>query len=341
MSQPERSLKSAMQAFLSRYGISNGCLVIGVSGGADSVALLILLSDLSIQFNLNLCVGHFDHQLRPESGEDALWVQRLCRRLGVRCEVGVPGDPAVQTQALHSEELARNGRYRFLEQVAARHHAPWLAIAHTANDQAETILHHIVRGTGLTGLKGIPESRPVNQELTIIRPLLQFKREELLAFLNQQGESFLIDESNRDLQFTRNRLRHVILPELRQHFNPQVDEALLRLSEQAAEAEEVIRLMALKVLRDATPAGEVFNGTRLSIAALCSQPQAVLTRVFIEFWKIAGWPRQKMSQDHWKTLASMVQAGVPRGHHCPGGIEATVRRGFLEIRRVEPQNGDM
>lgn len=327
-----------MQAVLSRYGISNESLVIGVSGGADSVALLILLNDLSAQFNLRLCVGHFDHQLRPESGEDALWVLGLCHRLGVCCEVGVPNADAVPTQALHSEESARNGRYRFLEQVAARHNSPWLAIAHTANDQAETILHHILRGTGLTGLKGIPESRPMNEELTIIRPLLQFKRDELLAFLKQRGESFLIDESNHDLQFTRNRLRHVILPELRQHFNSQVDDALLRLSEQAAEAEEAIRLMALSVLRDATHADEVFDGTRLSLAALRTQPQAVLTRVFIELWKIAGWPRQQMSQEHWKTLASMVQDGIPRGHHCPAGVEARVRRGVLEIRRVEPEN---
>jgi tRNA(Ile)-lysidine synthase len=201
-------------------------VVAAVSGGLDSVVLLHTLRFLLEPWALRLVVAHFDHRMREGSEADADWVAGLCRAWGVPCERGVA------RRALRSEAEARAARYTFLREVAARHGAARIATAHHADDQAETVLFRIVRGTGLGGLRGIRERWG-----PLVRPLLPFRRAELAAYATAAGLRYREDPTNWSLSYARNRLRHEILPRL-EEVSPGATGALVRLAEQARESEE-------------------------------------------------------------------------------------------------------
>ncbi|MBI4598068.1 MAG: tRNA lysidine(34) synthetase TilS [Candidatus Omnitrophica bacterium] len=206
-------------------------VVVAVSGGADSVALLHLFTRLQPAWKLALVVGHVDHGLRASSSEDAEFVRRLAARWRLpvaieRREVG----RACADNGWSLEDGARRIRYDALQQMARRAQANRIALAHTADDQAETVLMRLLRGSGLLGLSAIPWQRTLDERATIIRPLLDVWREDVLAYLEAEGLSHCEDPSNRDLRFLRNRIRHELLPLLQQTYNPKIKHALLQLA---------------------------------------------------------------------------------------------------------------
>ena len=207
-------------------------LVVAVSGGPDSVCLLHILVKLQKELNVELHVAHLNHQLRgAESEADAAYVADLARRLGVPATVASRDVMAFQSRhRLSPEEAAREVRYSFLAQVAADIGAARVAVGHTADDHVETILMHLIRGSGTRGLRGL---RPVSRwqssdhSLIIVRPLLELSREETTAYCRRHRLHPRTDTSNLSTEPFRNRIRHHLLPELRK-YNPQVAEALLR-----------------------------------------------------------------------------------------------------------------
>ncbi|MEX2317026.1 MAG: tRNA lysidine(34) synthetase TilS [Pirellulales bacterium] len=216
-------------------------VVLGVSGGADSVALLRAVLALNGRCGGRgaVRVAHLNHGLRgPAADADQAWLEQLCGQLGVPISVGhanVSGLASEQGDGW--EAAARTARYSFLQTVAEEVGARFVAVAHTADDQAETVLHRIVRGTGLAGLAGMPVSRPLSASVSLVRPLLAARRGEVLEYLAAVGQEYRTDDLNADARFTRNRLRHELLPLLREKLNPEVDSALLRLASQAGEAQ--------------------------------------------------------------------------------------------------------
>ncbi len=190
-------------------------VVAAVSGGADSVALLRLLAGLRDQAPRQIVVAHFDHRLRAESGDDARFVADLARRSELPFEQGQADVAALaEEQGDGVEAAARKARYAFLERVADSHRANFIATGHTADDQAETVLHRILRGTGVAGLRGIHEIRSLfgRQDIYLVRPLLTIRHDEAIAMLREMGQPFCEDPSNLDPRFTRNRIRHQLLP---------------------------------------------------------------------------------------------------------------------------------
>lgn len=216
-----------------------GRLLVAVSGGPDSAALLLILARLARRPPLSLAVAHFDHGLRGAAvGEtEALAVRRLAESLDL------PFFPAVgdvrrraKQERLSLEEAARRERYEFLAAAAREAGAAWVATGHTASDQAETVLLHLLRGAGLAGLAGMSPSSgwpvPGHDGLTLIRPLLRLSRDETLAYCVASGVRPLDDASNRSSAFLRNRVRHDLLPHLRD-YNRRIDVALVRLADAA------------------------------------------------------------------------------------------------------------
>ncbi|WP_145197448.1 tRNA lysidine(34) synthetase TilS [Thalassoglobus polymorphus] len=333
---PTLPLKKLLIETLKRHDIRDESLLVAVSGGADSVSLLLLLHDLREELQLQLSVAHFDHQLRESSADDAKWVEALCNQLAVPCVIGRPDQDSESMQQGGIEESARKRRYHFFQQVAERHKINWVAIAHTADDQAETVLHHIARGTGLKGLQGIPETRELTESVTLIRPLLQVNRSELIAELASRQQAFLQDESNTDFSFTRNRIRHDVLPYLKESLNPQIDQALRRLAKQAQEAQSAIDELARNLLDQSLTNSESLRDglafVRLSIPEMKKQPVAVVSAMFLKLWTEKKWPRKQMSHFHWSQLTEMATTKSPQGLALPGGIQATCRRDVLEIR---------
>ncbi len=205
-------------------------ILVGVSGGPDSLCLLDVLHRL----HLPVLAAHFDHHLRPESSQDAQVVRSVAARLNVPFILG-QGDVAAfaQSEKLSLEEAARILRYRFLFAEARRHAAQAVAVGHTADDQVETVLMHLLRGAGLSGLKGMDFSTILpgwDESIPLVRPLLFAWREDTLAYCQAQSLPYVMDASNQDTTFFRNRLRHELVPFL-SSYNPQIKQTLWRTSQ--------------------------------------------------------------------------------------------------------------
>jgi len=222
------AIRSAVRDYIRAHEILRpGPLLVAVSGGTDSTALLLLLADLADELGLVLHVAHFDHRTRPrQSAKDADQVTKLANRVGAPIRIGRAGHPA------KSEDDARRARYEFLRRAAREIGAAAIATGHTRDDQAETVLLHLARGSGLAGLAGM---RPLRDG--IARPLLCVGRAETAAVCKAARIRPLADPTNRLLRFARNRVRLRVLPELAK-LNPRVREAIARLADAAAERED-------------------------------------------------------------------------------------------------------
>lgn len=201
---------------------------IALSGGIDSVVLLDLALKLRESWGWSVSAAHFDHRMREGSGTDAEWVRAYCAKLGTPVRVGRAATN------LRSEVHARELRYEFLLKARDELGAEWLATAHQADDQAETVLFRILRGTGPVGLSGIPARRPPG----VVRPLLPFRRTELDAYARLRGLEYRSDPTNLDLSIARNRIRHRLIPEIEAKVIPDLRPRLCRLTEVARQTAE-------------------------------------------------------------------------------------------------------
>ncbi len=316
-------------------------VLVAVSGGADSVALLRAMAVVKRTGEGRLIAAHLNHQLRGEEAEaDEAFVVELCRELHVPCERGrvtlssrgLPGVPGTAQDTRSSparrlgslEAAARATRYGFLTETAGRVGARYVATAHTADDQAETILHRIVRGTGIAGLVGMARTRPLSAATTLIRPLLGFRRAEVLEYLDALAQPYRHDSSNTDPQFTRNRIRHELLPHLAADFNAGVVDALLRLGMLAGEGQAVVGRL-VEELAEPCVICETSGAVRIAISHLADQPSYVVRELLMWVWRRQGWPLQAMGFAQWEQLAAMVQYGLAAQHgmglapNSPGG----------------------
>jgi tRNA(Ile)-lysidine synthase len=331
------SLPDKLASAITACGLRGSRVLVGVSGGADSVALLRGLCELRGEQQLEIIAAHLDHQLRGErSRDDATWVEALCTQLGVRLIIESRNITEIAEQRGHGlEETARQQRYEFLSLTAGRENCSYVAVAHTADDQVETILHHVLRGTGLAGLSGMSMMRPLGDALRLVRPLLDVTRAEVETYLQGIGQSFRTDESNAEQSFTRNRIRHSLLPSLKREFNPQVEQALLRLGRQAGDIQTMMEELAGRLLDSALVE---FNATicRVDCNRLAAEPLHLVRECFSLLWKRQNWPRKRMGFADWSRLAMMVRADQTDGcaDTLPGHIEASRRGTLLVLRRM-------
>lgn len=192
-------------------------IVLGVSGGADSVALLMTLCVLQKEWELDLNVIHVHHGIRTEADEDVVFVEQLCRSLGVACHVFYEDVPALAAQQkMSEEEMGRKCRYMHFTEVARETGSTKIAVAHHMDDQAETVLFHLSRGTDLAGMRGMLPVSMMEQEeeITLIRPLLCCRKEEITTYLTTQQVTWREDVTNQKNQYARNRIRNLVIPQL-------------------------------------------------------------------------------------------------------------------------------
>lgn len=275
-------------------------VLVALSGGADSVALVHLLRALAPEWGLRLHLLHVDHQLRPDSAADAEFVRDLGGRLGLPVEVAL-----VEVDARGSPEAAaRTARYAALEACADRIGAARIALGHTADDQAETVLMRILSGAGVRGLAGIPAVRG-----RVIRPLLGLRHAELVAELERAGLPWREDPSNLDPKFTRNRIRHELLPLLAASHEPEIVARLNRIAARARETVEALDRIATGEL-DRLALLEP-DALTLSRAALFGLPRAVAVEVLRQAAARLGHRLPLRAWGH-RRLERLLGAAPPR-----------------------------
>jgi len=252
------TLDKVLQTIDSDGLLANGDRVlVALSGGPDSVALLHILTKIRDNSDLTLYAVYINHNIRPrEAQEEEQFCRDLCDGLGVDLKIIFEDIPARARQAGKGlEEAARDFRYATFERLTDEKKLDRIALGHHLDDRVETVLFRIIRGSGLTGLKGMPITRG-----RIIRPLFELTKSEIEQYLSREGLSFRVDESNRDDGFKRNFIRNQLLPLIRENLNESVDRALISLSETAGEDEAFLdELVAKKARRlvSRSPGGKI------------------------------------------------------------------------------------
>jgi tRNA(Ile)-lysidine synthase len=312
-------------------------LVAAISGGADSVALARAVVDTSAGDPVVL--AHLNHQLRgPASDEDEAFVVELHARLSANAPnlhcVHERRDVGGEARALGAnlEAHARQVRYRWLADTALACGARWVLTGHTANDQAETVLHRLLRGTGLQGLRGIAARRDLERGVSVVRPLLGATRAVVLGYLAELGQPYRHDQSNDNLDLTRNRIRRELLPQLETWYNPSIVPILTRLAEQADEAFRDDQAAAARLLRNSERprAGETIV---LDCAPLLSAPRRLVREMFRLVWRREDWPMAAMDYPAWDLLAALV-LGETSAADLSGGVRAVRRERVVQIGRA-------
>ncbi len=300
-----------------------------VSGGADSVALLRVLLTLRDTLGISLCACHVHHGLRgAEADRDAAFVRDLCAAHGVPCEI-VQRDVSAYAKAhgLGIEEAARVVRYDALQSVAHIQGATKIALAHTLDDNLETMLFHLARGTGTRGLAGIP---PVRE--AFVRPLLGVTRAQIEDYLSVLGQPYMTDSSNADTDYTRNRIRHDIVPVLRQ-LNPRCAQAAGRAARLLRTDEDCLSAQAA-ALRD-TLTLPCDGGVLLRCDGLRAAHAALRTRVLRGALRDAGMPMSECTADLIDRLEALLSARSPSASlDLPDGLTAARRYDALFFGRA-------
>ncbi len=313
-------------------------VIVGVSGGPDSMALLRVLHEWAAPFRWRLRVAHLDHALRRNSVVDARFVRAAAGRMGLPF---VAARTAVETLArrrkISPEEAGRLARYSFLVRTARRLGATRIAVGHHADDQAETVLMRLIRGAAGTGLSGMAPARSLHDPLakparrilpavTLVRPLLGRTRAEILAYLKARQQRWRTDPTNRSPDHLRNRIRARLLPLLTREYNPNIRAVLARAATTLAADESFLE----DAVDRAWPRAVQVSGRRITIrlVSLLRLHPALQARLLRRAAVAAGADPRRLAQSHLDALARLARIGTGAAH-LPGCRASAVRHGVL------------
>ena len=306
-------------------------ILVAFSGGADSVAMLAALREYAALHGTPLRLAHVNHGIRGEEAvRDRDFCVAMASRFGLPISVLDADVPAIRAARGGSmEEVARQVRYDFFARVMAEYDIPLLATAHHADDQLETILLRLTRGTGPDGLCGIPPLRAMGEGRLVIRPMLGCEKAELVSYCREQGLDFVVDSTNEDISYARNRIRRRVIPELRA-INPAVTDAAARLSRTVRADVGYLTEQTDRFVREAvTLRPEEEGAVRVSVsrARLEEQGTALRRRVLTRMMRYAGCPQ---AEERFVCALDALREGALT---LPGGVSARCERGVLWLCR--------
>jgi tRNA(Ile)-lysidine synthase len=330
------ALEKRISGFIREYGLISGGekVVVAVSGGPDSVCMMHVLNSLKEVLDIQVHVAHLDHGLRSESGADAEYVANLASSLGIPTTIEKRDVAEWRSKRKISlEEAAREVRYRFLGDTARQTGAKRVVVGHTRDDQAETTLMHILRGSGIQGLRGLRPASHIpygagEDGIWVIRPLLEITRHETEAYCTANGLQPRKDTSNDQVRFLRNRIRLELIPLLRQ-YNADIDGALLRLADLAGEDTDFIDEQAAAVCRSlVTGEGHL---TCLDSGKLRGLPLALQRRIFRIMIERACGSLKDIESVHVDALIRLLFSNTGRSVYLPGGAVVTNERNRMVV----------
>jgi tRNA(Ile)-lysidine synthase len=320
---------------IQKYGMlkSGDRVIVGVSGGPDSMAVLYLLHHLGKRYDLVLQVAHLNHGFRErEAQRDAHFVEHAARELGLPCVIETFDVPAYKkSRSLSSQEAARIIRYRFLEEVRKKTNASKIALGHNADDQAETLMMWLLRGTGLKGLGGMP---PVRDGI-IIRPLIETTRKEIETFLSKKDIPFVVDSSNQTTDYVRNRLRQELFPLLTKNYNPQIVKKLVNTASIISLENEYLENIS-KVMLDEIIVSENRTSVVIGSKELLALPLAMQLRCLRTVLEKVKGSLKKISSIHLYDMLGIVVSGEPhKVLKLPDGIR--VEKSYFRLKVTSNQ----
>ena len=326
----ENDLQQKVLTIIQKYNLiqKGDKIVIGVSGGPDSMCLLNCLFCLKKILDIELVVCHINHMIREEAEEETKYVQEFCEEMGVLCFIKYANITKMsQEQKLGTEEMGRKVRYEFFEEIAKKTLANKIATAHNSNDNAETVLMNLLRGSGISGLKGIEIK--VNK---YIRPILECDRAEIEAYCKEKGLHPKFDKTNLENDYTRNRIRNQLIPYLQKDFNPNIIHALNRLSELAGEEEEYFKEIVSKTY-ETLKIGENEKGIILDLQKFNKLSKVIKGRLLLyTINKVIG-EAQGIGKVHIEDIIKLCENNIGNKYLTPNKkIKIFVNKGkvFLE-----------
>lgn len=306
------------------------CVLCALSGGIDSTCLLHVLIEIRKKLDLKLYAAHLDHGLRPEAAAEASFVKDLCSELDIPLRTAAV-DPALygEPEGSSIQERARAARLAFLDKAARETGAAKIATGHNRNDQAETVLINLLRGSGPTGLGGMKPAGSGN----IIRPLIDIQREGIEQFMTVREFAFIEDPSNRSTKYLRNRIRLELMPALTDVYNPRIVETLTRLASIMREEDTFMDVLADAALKDSLV--ESGPGTiTLEREALSLLEPALLGRTIRKAIESVKGDRRGISWTHVRAIVDLVESTESgRSIDLPGDLRATGEYGRVTLGR--------
>lgn len=313
-------------------------IVIGVSGGPDSMCLLDTLYCLQKKFSTNLIVAHINHMIRKEAEDETKYVQEFCQNIGVQCFVKYADvTKMAKDNKLGTEEMGRKVRYEFFEEVARKVNANKIATAHNSNDNAETILMNLLRGSGTSGLKGIEikcervniNSNKNSNKLVYIRPLRECARTEIEEYCKEKNLNPKIDKSNFEAIYTRNKVRNELIPYLQKEFNPNIIETLNRLSDLAKEDDEYFNKIILDVY-ESLKIGENEKEIVLDLKEFNTLPKVIKGKLVLYTINRVIGTTQGISKIHIEDIVELCQNNIGNKYLTPNkNIKVFMKKGKI------------
>jgi len=315
-STSQHSVIHHLQRFLQKRKVTYPVLL-AVSGGPDSVCLLDGMTQLVDKDALH--IGHFNHRLRADASDaDADYVRSLCQQHSLRFHLGQSDQLSPQQTGV--ENRARQLRYEWLTKVAQQQGCKWVMTGHTMNDQAETVLHHLIRGTGWRGLRGIAPSRYLpgtEWEIRLVRPLLTCSRQDVVDYLAKHNLAPRHDASNDDLRFTRNRIRHQIMPQLIS-MNSDTVRHLAAWGATARSHYDQIR-QSVRMFYPQMIKHQTRNQLAVQKGMLTQTSDEYLQELLRRLWRKQRWPLDQMNFKRWCEVIEVCR-GTRTAVELPGRI---------------------
>ncbi len=331
---------------LLEFSLHTNTLLVGVSGGPDSVCLLHLFRQLCKEYSLNLIVAHLNHQLRgKESDKDEQFVKSLCKKWKVKFVSQSVSIRQLKKAGKSSlEEIAREKRYEFFGKLAQKYWATKIVLGHHADDQIETVLMHLIRGAGSEGLAGIKYKRffgyihfeqghsDHQEPVSIIRPLLEVTRAEIFDYLNENKLSYRTDSTNMDTAFLRNKIRHKLIPYLEKEYNPQIRNSLLRTSQILAGDDEFLETFLSSLLKN-LDIPLYTDRYQYPLVHLRNSPVALQRRLIRFFLEYVQGHLQQIEFSHIDKILDMIRHPEKESTiQLPGKYSVSVEKEFLIVK---------
>ena len=237
-------MKQKVKETIKKYNLINSGdrIVLGVSGGPDSIAMLDILRQLRDEIKFEIYVVHINHNIRgKDADEDEEYVKKYCENYNIKCfskKIDVP--TIAQNEKIGTEEAGRKVRYEYFDEILQKTNSNKIGIAHNKNDKVETIIMHLLRGSGVSGLRGIEPIR----ENKFIKPLIECDRQEIEKYCKENNLQPRIDKTNFEIEYTRNKIRNIVIPYIKEQFNPNIIETITRLSEVISNEDNFIEKIA-------------------------------------------------------------------------------------------------